>query len=92
MAIKLHHDGYDHTRLPKAKHTRQKMSEAKKGRTYSDEHKLNMIVSHLLRGCQKNNKDPVDHVTDHWKYTTKEKRAIIKIILQREEDERNARL
>ena len=87
MSIKLQHDGYDHTRLPKAKHTRQKMSDAKKGRTYSEEHKLNMIVSQLLRGCEKNNRDPIDYVTGHANYSTKEKRAIINIIIKRQEDE-----
>ena len=92
MAIKLQNDGYDHTRLNKSVYTRKKMSDAKKGRTYTPEHKLNMIVSHLLSGCKKNNKDPIVHVTEHWKYTTVEKRAIIKIITQRQEAERDARL
>ena len=88
MAIKLQNDGYDHTRLPKAKHTRQKMSNAKKGRTYGQDHKLNMVVSHLLRGCVKNNKDPIEHVNTHWKYNDVEKQTIIKMIIKRQEAER----
>ena len=89
--MQFKNDQYDHSRLPKSEITKQRMSEAKRGRKYTPEHRLNMKVSQILKNCIKNNVDPIDHVTDHKTYTTLEKREIIKNIIRRE-DERNERL
>ena len=83
--MQLKNDGYDHVRVPASPSTRRKMSEAKRGRTYTPEHRLNMQVTHILKGCLKNNKDPIEHVSSLKKYSTLEKRAIIKRIIERTE-------
>jgi len=75
--MKFKHDGYDHTRLPKTKRTKELMSKAKKGRKYSETHKHNMRVTQILNACKRYDIEPVKHIINHFKYTPEEKHNIL---------------
>ena len=72
--------------LPKTEVTKQRMSEAKLGRSYTPRHKLNMAVSQILLAAQKRSYCPVLRIQNHPRWSTLKKRLLLTIIKDRNLD------
>lgn len=76
---KSHTDLYERT-----DETKRKMSEAKLGRTYTMDHRLNMAASQILRSSSIHNTCPVSVALSSEKYDEDTKKILVEKILAKQ--------
>lgn len=66
--------------------TKEKMREAKLGKKFSLDHRLNMSVTHLLKSCRANGNCPITVTLESNRYDEETKKLLIDKILERQQE------